>query len=190
MNAQEQQVFEFSQEMNAQEQQVESPQQVASTTAFQIITSYQEPHVLDCQAHINLSTPFEQLEVLCELVVDFENLKENGMDLTPELKNQGWLTYFNHLYGPIYTNLVKELWRFADYNDHYIISHILGIKIVITEKSIASLLNMEKGLGIRIYNINPRAKYMSQEIIPTIFSQNPEGRTSSKNQELHKNLRV
>lgn len=48
---------------------------------------------------------------------------------------------------------------------------------------------MEKAGGRRIYNINPKAKYMSQEIIPTIFSQNPEGRTS-KNQELHQNSRV
>ena len=85
---------------------------------------------------------------------------------------------------------MKELWRFADCDDDYIISLVLGIKIVVTEKSIAALLNMEKAGGRRIYNINPRAKYMSQEIIPTIFSQNPEGRTSSKNQELHKNLRV
>lgn len=63
--------------------------------------------------------------------MDFDNLKENGMDLTPELKNQGWLTYFNRLYGPIYTNLVKEFWRFVDCDDHYIISHVLGIKMVI-----------------------------------------------------------
>lgn len=50
-------------------------------------------------------------------------------------------------------------------------------------------MNMEKVRGRRIYNINPRVKYMSQEVIPTIFSQNPEGRTS-KNKELHQNLRV
>ena len=101
MNAQEQQVFEFSQEMNAQEQQGESSQQVAFITDLQTITSYQEPHVLDHPAHINLSTPFEQLEVLCELLVDFENLKDNGMDLTTKLKHYGWLIYFNRLYGPI-----------------------------------------------------------------------------------------
>lgn len=171
-------------------EQVESPQQVTSTTSIQTTTSYKEPRVLDRPARINLSTPFEQLEVLCELLVDFENLKENGMNLTQELKNQGQLTYFNRLYVPIYINLVKELWRFADCDDHYIVSHILGIKMVITKKSIVSLMNMEKAGGRRIYNINPMAKYMSQEIIPTIFSQNLEGRTSSKNQELHKNLRV
>lgn len=48
---------------------------------------------------------------------------------------------------------------------------------------------MEKTEGRRIYNINPREKYMSQEIVPTIFKQNTEG-NSSKNKELHQNLRV
>ena len=84
---------------------------------------------------------------------------------------------------------MKELWRFADSDDHYIISYVLGVKTVITEKSIAKLLDMEIVVGRRIYNINPREKYMSQEVIPTIFTQNLEGRTP-KNKELHQNLRV
>lgn len=117
--------------MNATEQHVEAQQQVAFTTVTTTTTSYEEPHVFYRHATVNLATPFEQLEVFCELLVDFDNLKENGMDLTQELKNQGWLTYFNRLYGPIYTNLVKELWRFADCDDHYIVSHVLGIKRVI-----------------------------------------------------------
>ncbi|XP_050909025.1 eukaryotic translation initiation factor 4 gamma-like [Lathyrus oleraceus] len=61
--------------------------------------------------------------------------------------------------------------------------------MVITEKSIEKLLDMEKGGGRRIYNVNPRARYMSQEIVPTIFKQNSEGK-SSKNVELHQNLRA
>ena len=130
--------------MNTTEQQVEASQQVATLIVAPSTTSYQEPHVLNRPSYINLSTPFEKLKVLCKLLVYFDNLKENGMDLTQELKNQGWFTYFNRLYGPIYTNLVKELWRFTDCDDHYIVSHVLGIKMVITEKSIATLLNLEK----------------------------------------------
>lgn len=82
MNPQQQQVFEYSQQMNATEQQVEASQQVATLTVTPSTTSYQEPHVLDRPPHINLVTPFEKLEVLCELLVDFDNLKKNGMDLT------------------------------------------------------------------------------------------------------------
>lgn len=188
MKPQQQQVFEYSQQMNATEQ-VEASQQLVTTTDAPSTTSYQEPHVLDRPPHINLATPFEKLEVLCELLVDFDNLKENGIDLNQEMENQGWANYFNHLYSPIYTFLVKEFWRFNDCDDHCIVSYIMGIKTVITEKSITKLLNMEKARGRRIYNINPKAKYISQEVIPPIFSQNPEGK-SSKNKELHQNLRV
>lgn len=178
MNPQQQHVFEYSQQMNATKQQVESLPQVATTTAAPSTTSYQEVYVLDRPPHISLATPFEKLEAFCELLLDFDNLKENGMDLTQELKNQGWLNYFNRIYGPIYTYLVKEFQRFVDCDDHYIVSYVIGIKTVIIEKSITVLLNMEKDGGRRIYNINPRAKYMSQEVIPTIFSLNPEGKTS------------
>jgi hypothetical protein len=121
--------------------------------------------------------------------VDFDNMRRNGIDLTDELRNQGWETYFKRLYGPVYTNLVKEFWRFADADDHFIVSYVLGVKMVITEKSIAALLGMEKDGGRRIYNINPREKYMSHEINPTISKQNAEG-NPSKNKELHQNLRV
>ena len=69
---------------------------------------YREPHILDCEPHIHLATPFDKLEVLCETLVDFENMKRNGVDLTKELKMQGWENYFQRLYGPVYTNLVKE----------------------------------------------------------------------------------
>ncbi|KAI5400592.1 hypothetical protein KIW84_065469 [Lathyrus oleraceus] len=157
--------------------------------AFVSTPVYREPHILDREPHIHLATPFEKLEVLCESLVDFENMKRNGVDLTEELKMQGWETYFQRLYGPVYTNLVKEFWRFTDSDDHYIVSYVLGVKIVITEKSIASLLNMEKTGGRCIYNINHRAKYLSQEINPTIFQQSVEGK-HSKNKELHQNLRV
>ncbi|KAI5443690.1 hypothetical protein KIW84_012372 [Lathyrus oleraceus] len=166
-----------------------SSQQTTVTTSVVSTPVYREPHILDREPHIHISTPFEKLEVLCESLVDFENMKRNGVDLTEELKMQGWETYFRCLYGPVYTNLANEFWHFADSDDHYIVSYVLGVKIVITEKSIASLLNMEKTEGRHIYNINPREKYLSQEINPTIFQQSAEGK-HSKNKELHQNLRV
>ncbi|XP_050893102.1 eukaryotic translation initiation factor 4 gamma-like [Lathyrus oleraceus] len=56
---------------------------------------------------------FEKLEVLCELLVDFNNLKRNTIDLTEELEKQGWGNYFKRLHGPVYTFLVKEFLRGA-----------------------------------------------------------------------------
>lgn len=121
--------------------------------------------------------------------MDFDNLKRNGIEITAELEKQGWGNYFQRLYGLVYTFLVKEFWRFADCDDHCIVSYVLRVKMVITEKSIAKLLDMKRTGGRMIYNINPREKYISQEIVLTIFKENPEGKTS-KNKELHQNLRV
>lgn len=92
--------------MEANEHLAEAPQQTSIETATTSTTIYKEPY--DRPPHINLATPFEKLEVLCESLVDFDNLKRNGVDLTEELKKQGWENYFQRLYGPIYTFLVKE----------------------------------------------------------------------------------
>ncbi|XP_050902501.1 uncharacterized protein LOC127114215 [Lathyrus oleraceus] len=175
--------------MESTEQPSTSSQQTTTATAAISTPIYKEPHILDRPSHIHLATPFDKLEVLYESLVDFENMKRNEIDLTKELRKKGWENYFQRLYGPIYTYLVKEFWRFVDSGDHHIVSYVLGVKMVITEKSIANLMNMENSGGRRIYNINPRAKYMSQEIILTIFKQNAEGKPS-KNKELHQNLRV
>lgn len=108
MDSQQQQVYNYSQQIEATEQPANTPQQTPTATTITYITAYKEPHVLDCPAHINLETPFDKLEVYCESLVDFDNMKLNGVDLTEELKKQGWKTYFKRFYGPIYTFLVKE----------------------------------------------------------------------------------
>ena len=152
--------------MESTDQTPISTQQTTATTGVVSTPIYREPNILDREPHIHLAMPFEKLKVLYESLVDFDNMKRNGIDLTEELRMQGWETYFQRLYGPVYTYLVKEFWHFADSDDHYIVSHVLGVKIVITEKSIASLLNMEKTGGRRIYNINPRAKVYVPGNIP------------------------
>ena len=142
MDAQQQQVFNFSQQMESNTTAQSSSISTPTVTGVSITPVYKEPHVLDREPHINLATPFEGLDVLCETLVDFDNMRRNGVDLTEELRLQGWENYFQRLYGPVYPNLTKEFWRFADADDHFIVSYVLGVKIVITEKSIASLLNM------------------------------------------------
>ena len=49
-----------------------------------------------------LLTPVKNLEVLSELIVDFSSLKENGFDLTEEVRAQGWERYFDRLVGPTF----------------------------------------------------------------------------------------
>ena len=42
------------------------------------------------------------VEVLSELIIDFESLKENGFDLTEEIRAQKWERYFDRLVGPTF----------------------------------------------------------------------------------------
>ena len=55
-----------------------------------------------------LLTPVKNLEVLSELIIDFESLKENGFDLSEDVTAQGWNKYFDRLLGPLFPILVKE----------------------------------------------------------------------------------
>ncbi|XP_050876871.1 eukaryotic translation initiation factor 4 gamma-like [Lathyrus oleraceus] len=100
MDSQQQSVYNFSQQMNSTEKAPSSSQQTTATTGVVLTPIYREPHILDREPHIHLETPFDKLEFLCETLVDFENMKRNGVDLTKELKNQGWENYFQCLYGP------------------------------------------------------------------------------------------
>ena len=82
MNAQEQEVFNFSQQMESASNPQTSNTQTPTVTGVTTTPVYQEPHILDRERHINLSTPLEGLDVLCESLVDFDNLRRNGVDLT------------------------------------------------------------------------------------------------------------
>jgi len=47
---------------------------------------------------------------LSELIVDFESMKANGFNLKEAFEYQGWLSYFEILNCPTYTNPVKDFW--------------------------------------------------------------------------------
>src|SRR3954464_11789119 len=87
--------------------------------------------------------PTEDLEVLCESVVDFENLKANGFHPDARILAQGWSNYLDRLVGPIYPALVKHLWVHATVTPTAIISFVLGHEVVVTEKLIRKLCNLD-----------------------------------------------
>jgi hypothetical protein len=118
MDAQQQSVYNYSQQMDSTDQTPIYTQQSTATTGIVSTPIYREPHILDREPHIHLATPFEKLEVLCKSLVDFENMKRNGVHITEELRMQGWETYFQRLYDPVYTYLVKKFCSFADSDDH------------------------------------------------------------------------
>lgn len=57
---------------------------------------------------LTLTTPVEKLIVLCELLVEFDNMKDNGIYLLIDVKFQGWEQYFDRLQGPVFYHLVRE----------------------------------------------------------------------------------
>jgi hypothetical protein len=110
-----------------------------------------ENHITKRPAHIHCNLQAKDLQVLKELRVDFNNINSNGCDLRPEMIFQGWENYFARLHGPVYELLVKDFWKQAECDDHYVVSHVLGIRIIITEKYIAQLLGLNHREGLRVH---------------------------------------
>src|SRR3954464_10460773 len=91
--------------------------------------------------------PTKELEVLCESAVDINNLKANGFQCDARIFEQGWSKYLDRLVGPIYPELVKDLWVHATVTPTAIISFVLGHEVVITEKLIRKLYNLDDEEG-------------------------------------------
>ncbi|KAI5433687.1 hypothetical protein KIW84_020816 [Lathyrus oleraceus] len=89
---------------------------------------------------ITLSTQSKKLEVLYELLVVFDNVKDNGNDLLPVVKFQGWESFFNRLQGPFFFNLVRELQLHFKSSLFQVTSFVFGKKIVIFKKLISKLV--------------------------------------------------
>src|SRR3954466_8886771 len=91
--------------------------------------------------------PTKELEVLCELAVDINNLKANGFQCDARIFEQGWSKYLDRLVGPIYPELVKDFWVHATITPTAIISFVLGHEVIITEVLIRKLYNLDDEEG-------------------------------------------
>src|SRR3954469_5456880 len=60
---------------------------------------------------------------------------------------QGWSKYLDRLVGPIYPDLVKDFWVHATVTSTAIISFVLGHEVVISEKLIRKLYNLNDEEG-------------------------------------------
>lgn len=98
-----------------------------------------------------LLTLVNKLEVICELMVDFESMAENGFDFRQSVHFQGWIKYFERLFGPVFPTLVKEFWIHAQAYPKVIVSSVMGKKLMITEKLISQLI----GYGLSYLNFFP-----------------------------------
>lgn len=134
---------------------------------------------------LKLTTPTNKLEVLCELMVDFENLKDNGFDFLDDVKIQGWEKYFDRLQGPVLFHLVREFWSHVKTSVFQVTSFFMGNKIVITKKLIAKLIGHD-GFGIRCNQMVER-KYDLIEISKVIFT---SGVHSNKIKDILPHIRI
>ncbi|CAI8614511.1 unnamed protein product [Vicia faba] len=132
-----------------------------------------------------LLTPVKNLKVLSELIIDFGSLKENGFDLTEEVRAQKWERYFDRLVGPTFPMLVKEFWIHAKASTHLVTSFVMGKKIVITEDHIARLIGYSGG-GVRCVDMAERCDDVGV-IAARIFT---HGVPSSKIKDLKDHYRV
>src|ERR1044072_8578145 len=108
-------------------------------------------HITQHEAHIHCSFEAKSLQVLKEYRVDFDNIHQNGLDLREEMTFQGWENFFARLHGPVFEALVREFWRHAEHDDNYVVSHVLGRKIIITEESIGKLLGLNHMEGNKFH---------------------------------------
>src|ERR1044072_5621534 len=163
MNRQQEETLKYFQEFMEQERrQTEgagSSSAATSSTAAtppspvkQAITlAMDENHITKHPYQIHCNLEAKDLQVLKELRVDLNNFNQNGMDLRIDMIAQGWENYFARLHGPVYELLVKDFWRQAECDDQYVVSHVLGRRIVIIEKSIAELLGLAHLQGLRVH---------------------------------------
>src|ERR1044072_3229453 len=140
------------------------------------------------QVHCNLG--FEDLTVLSELRVDFNNIAANGFDLREEMTFQGWENYFARLHGPVYEHLVKDFWKQADWDSYHVVSHVLGKRIIITEKSIAQLLGLTHLAGRRIYGKENKGSFVRKTIDKELFSNFDPQKKEYKVKTLFPKLRI
>src|SRR3954471_10141793 len=91
--------------------------------------------------------PTEELEVLCESAVDIKDLKANGFQCDARIFEQGWSKYLDRLVGPIYPDLVKDFWVHATVTPTAIMSFVLGHEVIISEKLIRKLYNLNDEEG-------------------------------------------
>src|SRR3954464_13520916 len=89
----------------------------------------------------------DDLEVLCELMVDFDNLEENQFHLKEDIIFQGWTSLFAEFVGPVYPDLVKEFWVHAVVAPKAILSFVHGKSVVVTENILRTMFDLKNPEG-------------------------------------------
>src|SRR4051812_1436816 len=128
------------------------------------------------------SIPKDELEVLCELMVYFDNIEEHQFHLKEDIIFQGWTSLFAEFCGPVYPDLVKEFWVHVVVAPKSILSFVHGKFVVVTEnilRMMFDLRNLEGG-----YEIDQRADW--EEVLTTLYTDVKETKRVKDMRDLYK----
>src|ERR1044072_582279 len=130
-----------------------------TASATEVVTD--EFHSTRREGQVTCNLHPDKLLCLAEPRVDFDNIMQNGFDLHKEVRYQGWEKYFTRLNGPVYEALVKEFWKQAECDHYHVVLHVLGKRIIITEKTIGQLIGLNNREGIRISGRNEKGGFIN-----------------------------
>src|ERR1044072_8568505 len=156
----------------------------ASSTATATEVVMDEFHITRCEGQVTCNLPPSKLLCLAEHRVDFDNLSQNGFDLREEVHFQGWEKFFTRLNGPVYGALVKEVWKQAECDHYHVVSHVLGKRIIITEKTIGELFGLNHREGIRIGGRNDKDEFINMVVNKKIFTNSESTKPSYEHKPL------
>ena len=139
-----------------------------------------ESHITKREGRVTCNISPSNLLCLAEHRVDLVNLFQNDFNLYEDIHSQDWEIFFSRLNGPTYETLVKEFWKMAEYDRRHIVSHVLGKRIIITEKTLGELLCLDHREGIRIGGRNEKDNFISKVINKEIFIDLEPTKPSSK----------
>src|SRR4051812_37241466 len=128
------------------------------------------------------SIPKKDLEVICELMVDFDSIEEHGFHIKEDIIFQGWTSLFAELYGPVYPNLVKEFWVHAVVAPKSILSFVHGKFVVVTENILRTMFDLRNPEGA--HEIDQRADW--DDVLSTLYTYVKETMRVKDMRDLHK----
>ncbi|XP_058751358.1 uncharacterized protein LOC131624436 [Vicia villosa] len=125
---------------------------MASSSKKQVGSSSQQQNQDQQQQQLvaqkTYSIPLNELEVICEMMVDFDNLEAHDTHLKEAMIFQRWQAFFYGLCGPIYPDLVKEFWVHATVMPKAILSIVHGELFSTTENLLRKLFGLETVEGV------------------------------------------
>src|SRR4051812_20901058 len=128
------------------------------------------------------SIPKNELEVLCELMVDFDNIEEHQFHLKEDMMFQGWTSLFAEFCGPVYPDLVKEFWVHAVVAPKSILSFVHGKFVVVTENILRMMFDLRNPEGA--FEIDKRAEW--KDVLSTLYMDINETKNVKDMKDLYK----